>query len=306
MLCAGYAVSRSKRFLLQAALIGFYLLELVLLFGEEWSIQNIATEIGADYYGIRFPVIHATLGAIMGLGEWLVSDTIIGTDSHHASYIASVMTLAGSLAALLIPDPPLHQWAFYTMRQLCFGACLLRVGLHCLKGSAERRALLKRDKRIYLALVALVVATALEDTWSILILPVPTDQTSDLIMTLIYRNIAENATFLLLGWHFSRSSWQLISAHFERPVGHAESASNQNPAALSPQIALLLPAFSQRFNLTEREKEVLLLLLEGNNNRAIAERLFVTEGTIKTHLHNLMKKTGTSTRNELRQLFWSN
>ncbi len=277
-----------------------------MLFGEEWSIQNIAAEIGADYYGIRFPVIHAALGAIMGLGEWMASDSVIGATSHRASCIASIATFVGSLAALLIPDPPLHQWAFYTVRQICFGACLLRIGLHYLKGSAERRALLKRDKNVYIALVTLVVITTLEDTWSILILPVPTAMTSELMMTLAYRNIAENVTLLLLGWHFSRSSWQLLAAHFERPVGHAENGSDQNPAALSPQIALMLPAFSQQFSLTEREQEVLLLLLEGNNNRAIAERLFVTEGTVKTHVHNLMKKTSTSTRNELRQLFWSN
>ncbi|MDX3387888.1 response regulator transcription factor [Streptomyces niveiscabiei] len=43
-------------------------------------------------------------------------------------------------------------------------------------------------------------------------------------------------------------------------------------------------------NLTPREREVLTLIGQGLPNRAIAEKLFVSEATVKTHINNLFTK----------------
>jgi DNA-binding NarL/FixJ family response regulator len=51
-------------------------------------------------------------------------------------------------------------------------------------------------------------------------------------------------------------------------------------------------------NLTGRETEVLSLLSLGLRNRAIAEKLFVGEETIKTHLKNIYRKLGVNGRGE--------
>lgn len=48
--------------------------------------------------------------------------------------------------------------------------------------------------------------------------------------------------------------------------------------------------------LTRREREVLLLLIEGLDNRTIATRLFIAEATVKFHLHNIMDKFGVHRR----------
>jgi len=50
--------------------------------------------------------------------------------------------------------------------------------------------------------------------------------------------------------------------------------------------------------LTEREVEVLGLLAAGLSNREIAERLVLSEGTIKTHAHNLYGKLGVNSRTQ--------
>jgi len=51
-------------------------------------------------------------------------------------------------------------------------------------------------------------------------------------------------------------------------------------------------------SLTAREKEILLLVAEGESNRAIAQALFVSESTIKYHMKNILQKLGAQNRTE--------
>lgn len=51
--------------------------------------------------------------------------------------------------------------------------------------------------------------------------------------------------------------------------------------------------------LTERENEILQLVLEGKSNREISETSFVTENTVKTHLKSIFSKYGVGSRAEL-------
>ena len=50
--------------------------------------------------------------------------------------------------------------------------------------------------------------------------------------------------------------------------------------------------------LTSREKEVLKLVGQGANNQEIAEKLFVREVTVKTHLNSIFKKLNVSNRTQ--------
>ena len=51
--------------------------------------------------------------------------------------------------------------------------------------------------------------------------------------------------------------------------------------------------------LTPREIEIVRMVAEGLRNRAIAERLSISEGTVKVHLHNIYEKLGVDGRLEL-------
>lgn len=43
-------------------------------------------------------------------------------------------------------------------------------------------------------------------------------------------------------------------------------------------------------SLSPREREVLIMVARGTSNKEIAHRLTLTEGTVKNHLHNILKK----------------
>jgi NarL family two-component system response regulator LiaR len=51
-------------------------------------------------------------------------------------------------------------------------------------------------------------------------------------------------------------------------------------------------------DLTKREREVLVLLVEGLNNTQIAARLYVSAATVKTHVGHILGKLGVSSRTE--------
>ncbi|MEZ4663989.1 MAG: response regulator transcription factor [Caldilineaceae bacterium] len=88
---------------------------------------------------------------------------------------------------------------------------------------------------------------------------------------------------------------------------------HQGQAIISDEIAALLmrqiaklslvhkqsaPCASAHSDLTMRERDVLELLAQGHSNKAIADRLIISIGTVKNHVHNVLKKLNLRSRKE--------
>ena len=54
-----------------------------------------------------------------------------------------------------------------------------------------------------------------------------------------------------------------------------------------------------RTPLSQREREIVALVAQGFKNKEMAEKLFISEQTVKNHLHNIFDKLGVSDRLEL-------
>jgi NarL family two-component system response regulator LiaR len=72
---------------------------------------------------------------------------------------------------------------------------------------------------------------------------------------------------------------------------------------LSPEAAqVLIQDIKQppnpTYDLTEREKEILVLMVEGLPNISIADRLVVSQSTVKFHVSNILSKLGVTSRTE--------
>jgi len=80
-------------------------------------------------------------------------------------------------------------------------------------------------------------------------------------------------------------------------------AAHSGRATLSPEAAQALVETTNQppapgLDLTEREREVLALMIEGLNNTQIAGRLGVSPSTIKSHVSNILSKLGVASRTE--------
>jgi len=58
----------------------------------------------------------------------------------------------------------------------------------------------------------------------------------------------------------------------------------------------------RELSITKRELEILALIAQGMSNREIAEKLFVSENTVKTHSHRLFDKLSAKRRTQAVQI----
>jgi DNA-binding NarL/FixJ family response regulator len=108
------------------------------------------------------------------------------------------------------------------------------------------------------------------------------------------------------------AGYVLKDSPFEELLKNIRAAYN-NEALVSPPIAAALmsyvaelvgfhPAGEQELcapqNLTRREREVLSLVQQGLTNQEIAETLVIELGTVKNHVHNILRKLNVNSRRD--------
>jgi DNA-binding NarL/FixJ family response regulator len=71
------------------------------------------------------------------------------------------------------------------------------------------------------------------------------------------------------------------------------------PASVPPKPAVKTAGARDRTPLSARELEIVQYVAQGYKNKEMAEKMFISEQTVKNHLHNIFDKLGVSDRLEL-------
>ena len=87
-----------------------------------------------------------------------------------------------------------------------------------------------------------------------------------------------------------------LDSHTTAEVIRRFVSSDEMPPAPQPSSS---PRERERSPLSQREREIVALVAQGFKNKEMAEKMFISEQTVKNHLHNIFDKLGVSDRLEL-------
>lgn len=127
----------------------------------------------------------------------------------------------------------------------------------------------------------------------------------------VYRNhisfFCDGFSLLLAVWLvlFSRKEQdiyisQQVESTLEQRMHEFQAREQEKQKIISKE---QVEAFGRYYNLTEREIEILHLVLEGKSNPEIGQTLYITIGTVKTHIHSIFNKLEVSRRGQLMSRF---
>lgn len=95
---------------------------------------------------------------------------------------------------------------------------------------------------------------------------------------------------------FSATANVLPARHLSVFIPPDKASTAESTFAHEPAWAPVVAEGNGRLQLTEREREVMTLVASGLQSGDLAERLFVSPETVKSHVHNAMGKLGAHTR----------
>lgn len=295
---AAYASSRRKIFVYGGGVFICYAIEMTEIFFFEYTLQNQSFP-ASDYYAVTMPALRTAVATLSQAFIWLIAMNLL--DKHSKKLFAapvSCFLAAEMLVLVLLPVSPMRQWLYYTMRQVF----LVFVGLYigwCVHKSTneEYKVRLSRYKRHLIIGAVLVACIVVEDFYNILIVPMSLAP-SWLTLYLSERNFSEN----FFACYFA--AILILYAYHTLSIRMKEAPEETDVSDLDRHIDEQMPFYRDTYKLSNREAEVLRLVVLGKSNQEIADELFLAVGTIKTHVHNILVKTNQENRTTLILHFW--
>lgn len=279
-----YLKNKQPIFLLLLFLMVIFICDNVIVYMTEF-INSFATEYNQTF--MTAPFLKAIIFICCNFAYLAIINTISGRPFKNYQFVWLFLIGLWMLAIPFSQNSALKVWLYYLPNQLfliylgCYALYQLRID--------PLSALAKKYLRFIGWLsIGFGVAILLEDTFVIFNI----DQYSDIVFKINNRNVSEDIYTIILSIaiiYFCNRDFPL--SVLEKDAAKLEENQSDEPVLLAP--------FCDAYQLTQREREVLSLLLECKTNQDIANELFLSIGTVKTHIHNIFVKLEVNKRAEV-------
>lgn len=296
---SSYLVTHNHLYLPIVMFFFLYFVDLMFIFQNEYFNRGeVLTQ--QMFYGINYPFAKTLLAAGILESLWLTVCAYIGTTKLALKVIPAVVFVAtGCAIIVLMPEGAWRQWCFYSIREaflIWVLAYTLARYLRAQKLSFRTRLL--RHRALFVATAVLCLCITVENTIMILMWN-PSDQImpSVAVLYISERNFSENiliAAFALLAL---RHGLDLLRLRRTNPP-HADQPDYEQ------HIELILDSYCEKHRITNRERDVLRLILMEKDYQNVATELQLAVGTVKSHTHNILQKTEQKTRKDLIRDVW--
>ena len=295
---SSYLVTHRKTMLYACAAFLFYFLDVASILQDDYAAQILGPELSPEYMFFRSVYTLVTGAGFLG-SFWLMVCEYIGERNRRVRALPIIVFCVIAFLLLAISgENKVLRFCFYNCRACFMFWILLYGGIYYLRTRDEvERQRLARYLPHCVALALLGVLMIFEDVMFFLVLSTEAITVGPFTLT-AERNYAENLLMLvcaLMTCHFALRQLD-IRSHTAPVVDDTERYH---------QTAEDLLVYARRHSLTAREREVLGLVLAGCTNQQMADALVVSVGTVKTHVHNIVRKCDAENRAGLKELFWS-
>ncbi|MBO7402657.1 MAG: hypothetical protein J6U10_06675 [Lachnospiraceae bacterium] len=209
----------------------------------------------------------------------LIAAGLVFDRNRTVSGICSVVSLIYPIVLIMI-------YRESGLVKLVVGLSYVILGFFAVYRASSFMTFAAESKKLYLAPLGLAIARAFEAAAVLLLIEMNIDEmTSVILMSVLF------IPLIIL-------FFVMLKAEYTGPA-----------LPLEPQPVLSVDGrhaeFARQYGLTRREEEITGFLSEGRSNGEIAERLKLSESTVRFHVSNILKKTGMKDRNEVGRVYRS-
>lgn len=278
-----YTKTKKTIFKYLSFLVGMFIIDLCFLHYNDFY-HSSTTVLPATF--ISFAPFKILLFSGMLVTETFIILNIFKKDLHCKHLLYVVFFIAMEIVFKLIPESNLVIWLFYTTRQVF---TLSLCAFFYYEYAKCDNPIIKESAKKYIYIFALVILMnfiiGIED--ALVISQQQVFSSSGLVFK--ERNFTENLYWMVitfLVFTYSNSFVKQLQIPIEEKEVHIDS-----------------DVFAHDIQLTKREKEIFNLIIQHYGNTEIADKLCISSGTLKAHIHNIYAKAEVSHRNELIKKF---
>lgn len=271
-----YFKTKKKEYLLISLLITCYLIDATFLHFSDFFIHLTNNTLPETY--ISNPLFKSSLYSMILL-LYLALILYLHNIKFEKKYLSYFLVFfALQLYVSILPETNLIIWIFYSLRQFFSLSLGILYFILCFKKRHDSSNTASRFKMLFLCLLICNIGIIIEDSFVISQQEVFT--TSNIIM--IERNFTENIFWLFISFTCMIHGLKHLFV-VDKSIRHQ----------------LDYTTIFDQIHFTPREREITLLLLDHLETSEIAQKLCISPGTLKTHLHNIYTKSEVKHRNEL-------